>query len=149
MAEEMSRNLEIGIIMTKQNKMEKELINPEGTEVIYQTMRYSQAVKVGNMIWVSGQVGVDESFNPAEGVEAQARLAFKNLQAVLKEAGADLSDVVELVTYHTDMAEMKSFARVKNDFISYNFPAWTAVGVKELVMPGLLVEIRATACICG
>ena len=96
--------------MTKQNKMEKELINPEGTEVIYQTMKFSQAVKVGNMIWVSGQVGVDESFKPAEGIEAQARLAFKNLQQVLKTAGVDLSDIVELVTYHTDMADMKTFA---------------------------------------
>ncbi len=134
--------------MTKQNNKEKELINPEGTEVIYQTMRFSQAVKVGNMIWVSGQVGVDEKFKAAEGIEEQSRLAFKNLQQVLKGAGSDLSDIVELVTYHTDMADMKTFAKVKNDFITYNFPAWTAVGVKELVTPELLVEIRVTACIC-
>ncbi len=127
--------------------MKKELINPEGTEVVYQTMRFSQAVKVGNMIWVSGQVGIDETFQPAEGMEAQARLAFKNMQQVLKEAGAELSDIVELVTYHTDITDMKAFAKVKNDFITDNYPAWTAVGVKELVMPELLVEIRATACI--
>ena len=133
--------------MSKQSKNGKELINPEGTEVIYQTMRFSQAVKVGNIIWVSGQVGIDESLKPVEGVDAQARYAFKNLQQVLKEAGAELADIVELVSYHTDMADIKSFARVKNDFITYNYPAWTAVGVKELALPELLIEIRATAVI--
>lgn len=128
-------------------KRMQQLINPKGTEVIYESLRFSQAVRSGDTVWVSGQVGIDENLKPAEGIEKQARLAFQGLKSVLEEAGADLSDIVELVTYHTSMADMKGFAKVKSEFIKANYPAWTAVGVQELVMPGLLVEIRATAVI--
>lgn len=123
----------------------KTLINPPGTEKIYQRMQFSQAVRAGSMVWVSGQVGVDESGNIAEGIEAQARAAFANLQRVLTEAGAGIEDIVELVTYHTSMKEIGKFLKVKAGFIPENFPAWTAVGVTELVMPEILCEIRATA----
>jgi len=123
----------------------KNLINPPGTEKIYQRMQFSQAVCAASMVWVSGQVGIDENGNVAEGIEAQAQAAFANLQHVLKEAGAGLEDVVELVTYHTSMKEIGKFLKVKAGFIPENFPAWTAVGVTELVMPELLCEIRATA----
>ncbi|MCF8036735.1 MAG: RidA family protein [Desulfobacteraceae bacterium] len=123
----------------------KTLINPPGTEKIYQRMQFSQAVCAGSMVWVSGQVGIDENGNVAEGIEAQAQAAFANLQHVLAEAGAGLDDIVELVTYHTSMKEIGKFLKVKAGFIPENFPAWTAVGVTELVMPELLCEIRATA----
>ena len=123
----------------------KTLINPPGTEKIYQRMQFSQAVCAGSMVWVSGQVGIDGNGNVAEGIEAQAQAAFANLQHVLAEAGAGLEDIVELVTYHTSMKEIGKFLKVKAGFIPENFPAWTAVGVTELVMPELLCEIRATA----
>ena len=128
----------------------KTLINPPGTEKIYKRMQFSQAVRVGEMIWVSGQVGIDGEGNTAEGIEAQARGAFNNLGRVLAEAGASFADVVELVTYHTSMKEIGEFAKVKAEFVSEDFPAWTAVGVTELVMPKLLCEIRAVAVTgCG
>jgi len=123
------------------------LINPKGTEAVYKSMQFSQAVRAGDFVWVSGQVGIDDNFKPGDGIEAQATLAFQNLANVLKKAGGDLTDIVELVTYHTTMNDMKGFARVKSKFIPDNYPAWTAVGVTELVMPDLLVEIRATAVI--
>ena len=123
----------------------KTLINPPGTEKIYQRMQFSQAVCAGSMVWVSGQVGIDENGNVVEGIEAQAQAAFANLRHVLAEAGAGLEDIVELVTYHTSMKEIGKFLKVKAGFIPENFPAWTAVGVTELVMPELLCEIRATA----
>jgi len=126
---------------------EKTLINPPGSEIIYKTMQFSQAVKCNGFVFVSGQVGVDESFKPAEGIEAQAELAFEHLKKVLAEAGASLEDIVELVTYHTSMKDVQGFGAVKAKYIPENFPAWTAVGVTELVMPGLLVEIKATALI--
>jgi len=125
----------------------KKLVNPKGTEAIYKSMQFSQAVKSGNMVWVSGQVGMDENFIMGEGIEAQTRQAFKNLQYVIEEAGGTMSDIVELVTYHTSMREMNRFSKVKSEFIPEDYPAWTAVGVTELVLPGLLVEIRATAII--
>jgi enamine deaminase RidA (YjgF/YER057c/UK114 family) len=125
----------------------KVLINPPGTEMIYKRMQFSQAVRAGDTVWVSGQVGMDEKGTVAEGIENQARLAFQNLKRVLAEAGASLADVVELVTFHTSMGEIRGFAKVKAEFIPEDFPAWTAIGIKELVMPQLLVEIRATAIV--
>lgn len=125
----------------------KRLINPEGTEVIYQSMQFSQAVQVGKTLWVSGQVGIDKDFKVGEGIEAQAEMAFQNLITVLEEAGSSLKDIVEIVTYHTSMKDMEGFSKVKSKYIPQDYPAWTAIGVTELVMPGLLIEIRATAVI--
>ncbi len=126
---------------------QKVLVNPKGTEVIYESMQFSQAVRVGNMVWVSGQVGMDETFKMGEGIEAQVRMAFQNLERVIIDAGGTLADIVEIVSYHTSMKNMKEFSKVKLEFIPENYPAWTAVGVTELVIPGLLVEIKATVII--
>jgi len=131
----------------KMNADKQELINPAGTEAVYKRMQFSQAVRVGNLLWVSGQTGIDENWKPATGIENQARLAFQGLERVIREAGGTLADIVELVTYHTSMKDIKGFSRVKSEFIPENYPAWTAVGVTELVMPELLVEVRATAVI--
>ncbi len=134
-------------IKSKNSNGRKILINPKGSEVIYKSMQFSQAVKVNNMVWVSGQVGVDENFAIGKGIDSQARLAFQNLERVINEAGGALSDIVEMVTYHTTMTDMEGFSKIKAEFILENYPAWTAVEVKGLVLPGLLVEIRATVII--
>jgi enamine deaminase RidA (YjgF/YER057c/UK114 family) len=63
------------------------LINPPGTEKIYERMQFSQAVQSGNMLWISGQVGFDESGKAVEGIGNQARMAFTNLGRLLEEAG--------------------------------------------------------------
>jgi enamine deaminase RidA (YjgF/YER057c/UK114 family) len=123
------------------------LINPPGTEKLYQRQQFSQAVRAGNTVWVSGQVGVNEKWQMGEGIEAQARLAFQNLERVLAHAGASLADVVELTTFHTNMADLAGFSKVKAEFLTQNYPAWTAVGVTQLALPSLLVEVRATAVI--
>ncbi len=126
---------------------EIQLINPKGSESIYQSMQFSQAVKFKDTIWVSGQVGVDDNFIVGKDIKEQAQMAFQNLENVLKEAGSGLKEIVELVTYHTSMKEIGEFSKVKAKFITENYPAWTAVGVTELVLPNLLVEIKATAII--
>ena len=129
----------------KQNK--QTLINPAGTEFIYDSLKFSQAVRVGNTVWVSGQVGMNEAGAVGDGIEEQARMAFQNLKKVLADAGGSLDDVVELVTYHTSMDDIRGFSKVKSEFITKNYPAWTAVGVTKLVLPPLLVEMKATAVI--
>jgi enamine deaminase RidA (YjgF/YER057c/UK114 family) len=125
----------------------QQLINPPGTELVYEKMQFSQAVRVGDTLWVSGQTGTDENWKAAEGIENQARLAFQGLERVIQAAGGTLDDIVELVTYHTSMKDIRGFSKVKAEFIQADYSAWTAVGVTELVMPGLLVEIKATAVI--
>lgn len=130
------------------NELQKELINPPGTESVYRDWQYSQAVRSGALLWVSGQVGFDpDTGEIPEDVESQTRLAFRNLENVISEAGGSLSDVVEIVSYHTDMREFPAFARVKSEYFVEGFPAWTAVGVTGLVDPRAKVEIRATVVI--
>lgn len=130
------------------DELQKELINPPGSEEIYRTWQFSQGVRSGRMLWVSGQVGVDpETGSVPEDIESQARFALRHLESVIAEAGGSLSDVVELVTYHTDMREFEAFARVKGEFFTEGFPAWTAVGVAALADPRFRIEVRATALI--
>jgi enamine deaminase RidA (YjgF/YER057c/UK114 family) len=84
--------------------------------------------------------------NIPEGMSAQARLAFESLKAVLEAAGASLADVVELNTFHTALQrDIQAFAAVKDEYFPRHYPAWTAVGVSELAMPGLCIEVRAVA----
>lgn len=126
-------------------------INPPGTEKMYDALHFSQATRAGDTIWVSGQVGIDATMTPGKGMEAQARLAFEALKSVLEAAGATLADVVELTTFHTDLrGEMRAFARVKDEYFPDRYPSWTAVGVTQLALPELCVEIRAVAVAgCG
>lgn len=106
---------------------------------------YSQAVKVGDFIFVSGQIGI----NPITGklveggVREQARQALENVKAILEEAGSSIDDVVLTVVFLTDMA----FYRDLNDVYVQYFktpPARAVVGVKDLPA-GALVEILVVA----
>ena len=127
------------------------VINPPGTEAMYDAYHFAQATRVGDTIWVSGQVGIDANMVPGEDMEAQARLAFRSLQAVLAEAGATMADIVELMTFHLDLrSEMDAFAKVKDEFLPDRYPSWSAVGVTQLALPELRVEVRAVAVVgCG
>lgn len=129
----------------------RESIRPAEMERAYADFHFSPATKVGDTIWVSGQVGSDASGAPGVGMEAQARLAFANLDTVLAAAGARLSDVVDLMTFHTDFhRDIAEFVRVKDEFLPSDYPSWTAVGVAALARPEYLVEIRAVAVVgCG
>jgi enamine deaminase RidA (YjgF/YER057c/UK114 family) len=131
--------------------MKRLLINPKETLPMYEGFHFSQANRVGDTIWVSGQVGVDHHLTPAVGMAAQARLAFEGLKRTLSAAGASLEDVVELTTFHIDLrGEMDDFAKVKDEYFPRNCPAWTAVGVTQLALPELRVELRAVAVAgCG
>ena len=124
--------------------MTRQLINPPGTEATYKSFQFSQAVRVGDTVWVSGQVGFGPDGIPSS-MKDQAQLALESLKKVLEEAGATLGDVVQLTSYHTDMSEMREFAGVKSEFFPQDYPAWTAVGVTALVLPDLRVEVQATA----
>ncbi|MFE5592072.1 RidA family protein [Streptomyces sp. NPDC056549] len=127
--------------------MERQSINPPPTRAVYDQLHYAQATRVGDLIWVSGQVGIDlTTMTPADGVEAQARLAFDNLRTVLRAAGASLADIVELTTFHVDLrGGAAEFGRVKDEYLPDRYPSWTAVGTDQLALPELVVEIRAVA----
>jgi reactive intermediate/imine deaminase len=107
---------------------------------------YSQAVRTGPWIIVSAQIGWDtEKRGFPQDFVAQATCAFKNLEAVLKAAGAKLSDVVEITTYQLDMDKFNDVVDVRNEFFGEHRPAWTAVGVKALPLPQLQFQVKAVA----
>ena len=127
--------------MTKQDRR---AINP--SRAMYDAYHFSQATRVGDMIWVSGQVGLDAAGKPGKDMAEQAHLAFTALRRVLEAAGAEMADIVELVTFHTDLrGEMEDFAKAKDAFIAEPYPSWTAVGVTQLAHPAFRIEIRAVA----
>lgn len=131
--------------------MKRQSIVPPETQALHDTFHFSPATRVGDTIWVSGQVGIDAAMRPADGMEAQARLAFEYLKSTLAAAGASLTDVVELMTFHTELQrDIQIFAKVKDDYFPDCYPSWTAVGITELALPGLCIEIRAVAVTgCG
>jgi len=108
---------------------------------------YSQAVRVGDLVIVAGQMPCDAGANlvaPGD-IKGQTRKVFENMKAVLAAAGLGLEDLVEIVSYHTDMTTLGDVAAVKSEFLHSDFPAWTALGVTGLALPGQLIEIKATA----
>lgn len=102
---------------------------------------FSQAVRTGNTIYCSGQV----SF--AEGLEAQAREAFTNVRSLLAYAGANVSDIVKMTIYSTEVDCWDRTAEIRNEFLRPPFPASTMVIVKGLADPRLLIEVDVTAVI--
>jgi len=125
----------------------RETIIPKGMENIYEKFHYSPGVKIGNMLYIAGQVGRDENLQVIAGKEAQFAQAFENVKKVLSTAGATFDDVVEMVTYHTDMHDIQLFMQVKERYFTNQYPTWTAIGTPALAMPGLLVEIKCTAMV--
>ncbi|MBT2795024.1 RidA family protein (plasmid) [Paraburkholderia strydomiana] len=126
---------------------ERKAVVPAGMEAVYERIRYAPAVKIGNTIYVSGQVGRDEKMQLVEGREAQTVQAFENLKKVLEAAGASLSDVVDLTTFHTDMRDLPLFLKIRDRYLTtHPMPAWTAVGAHMLGgTAGYIVEIKAVA----
>lgn len=114
-----------------------------------EAVAYSPAVRAGDFLFVSGQVGRDADMQPVVGDLAEhVRAAFENLRRVVEHAGGSLTDVVELTTYHVGLEEqLPTFVAVKKEYFSdpSTLPAWTAVGIDSLTTPSYVVEIQATA----
>jgi enamine deaminase RidA (YjgF/YER057c/UK114 family) len=125
----------------------RESVVPPSMKNLHERFRYSPGVKAGPFLYIAGQVGRDESLNVVEGKEAQFAQAFENVKKVLTTAGVTFDDVVEMVTYHTDMRDLSLFMQVKDRYFTNldRLPTWTGIGTTGLAMPGLLVEIKCTA----
>ena len=100
---------------------------------------YSQAVRAGNTIYLSGQIGLDpRTMQLVEGIDAQVQRVFDNLKAVAEAAGGSLADAVKLTIYLTDLAH---FAKVNETMAAYfdaPYPARAAIGVASLPRAALV-----------
>ena len=109
--------------------------------------RISQGVRVGQTIFVSGQVAFDPDGNVVGGddMKAQSTQVFENIRAVLAEAGATMDDVVKITAFLTDLSRYSDYSAARAEAFPNNIPASTAVSAPALVMPYFLVEVEAIA----
>ncbi|MEH1935162.1 MAG: RidA family protein [Nostoc sp.] len=145
----------------------REVIIPKGMEILFEKFHYCPGIKVGNTLYISGQVGRDENLQVVKGIESQFVQAFENVNQVLEAGGATFDNVVEMITYHVTGAGLGEFQteaiasgqspdiipflpifmQVKDRYFTNNFPTWTGLGVVGLSTPGLIVEIKCTAIV--
>jgi 2-iminobutanoate/2-iminopropanoate deaminase len=108
---------------------------------------YSQAVKIGNLVFISGQLGlVPATGKLIEGVEAQTRQALDNLQAVLEAAGSSVEQIVKTTIFLTDMGDFTTVNAIYGETFSAAPPARSTVEVAALPLGGQ-VEIEAIALV--
>ena len=104
---------------------------------------YSQAVRVGDTVYMSGQIGLDPAtMQMVEGIDAQIVRVFENLKAVAEAAGTTLDSAAKLNIYLTDLAHFAKVNETMAKYFNQPYPARAAVGVKELPR-GALVEADA------
>jgi enamine deaminase RidA (YjgF/YER057c/UK114 family) len=120
-------------------------IFPPDRHALYDAHGYSAAIRSGDLLFVSGQVGSRADGSPEPDFEAQVRLAFANLKATLATAGCTLDDVIDVTSFHTDPEnQFAAIMTVKaENFPSPPYPNWTAVGVTWLA--GFDFEIKVIA----
>lgn len=127
----------------------RDAIFPANRHALYDAHGYSPAIRTGDLLFVSGQVGSREDGSPEPDFRKQVELAFANLEAVLAAAGAGFDDIVDVITFHTDPEnQFAAIMEVKSGiFPEAPYPTWTAVGVNWLA--GFDFEIKVTARLPG
>jgi len=115
----------------------------------YEPYAISLGIRVGNLVYVSGQAAVDERGETVGGddFDAQARQAFANLATVLRNAGSGLEHVVKVTIFVTDMAVIDQVVALRREFFTQPYPADTIAQVVSLASPEWQIEIEAVAVV--
>ena len=125
----------------------RDVVFPASRQDLYEKNSYSAAVRANGFLFVSGQVGSREDGSPEPDLEAEVRVAFENLNAVLKAAGCTFDDVIDVTLFIVDAEE--NFAIAQNVLLDYwgepPYPALTGIGATWLY--GFRFEIKAIACL--
>jgi enamine deaminase RidA (YjgF/YER057c/UK114 family) len=124
---------------------QREAIFPANRHALYEAHGYSAAIRSGDLVFVSGQVGSRSDGTPEPDFERQVRLAFEDLKATLDAAGCKLDDIVDITTFHTDPeSQFPTIMAIKQEiFGKPPYPNWTAIGVTWLA--GFDFEIKVIA----
>ncbi|WP_436905490.1 RidA family protein [Acinetobacter johnsonii] len=111
--------------------MSRQVIHTENAPAAIGT--YSQAILVGNTLYLSGQIGLDPySMELVEGIEAQIRRVFDNLKAVCDAAGGTLADIAKLNIFLTDLSNFQLVNQIMGEYFAQPYPARAALGVASL-----------------
>lgn len=110
---------------------------------------YSQAIRVGNTVYLSGQIGLDPySMDLVDGIEAQIRRVFDNLKAVCEAAGGSLADIAKLNIFLIDLGNFQLVNQIMGEYFAQPYPARAALGVASLPR-GALVEMDGVVELAG
>ena len=129
------------------SRQRAEVIVPEENRSSYESWGYAPAVKVGDVVYVSGVI----SFLEGEGTYAERyargfETALGNIDAILREAGASLDDVIDITTFHIDLQrQIEAAVKIRMRIMNSPHPAWTAVGTTALGAPDGVTEIKVVA----
>ncbi|AQT82366.1 hypothetical protein B1R94_28670 [Mycolicibacterium litorale] len=125
---------------------------PENSAVFGETRNaftrfgYSAAVRSHGHLFISGTIGRRADGSIADTVQEQTELALTRIHEILRLADLTPAALVDVVSYHVDIHHhLAGFLEVKQRLVEAPYPAWSMIGVSGLAVPGLLVEIRATA----
>lgn len=123
-----------------------ETIVRDSAKFHYENFHFSEAVASDGFLLCSGIIGTGQDGKVPEDISAEFDNAWADVISLLKEAGTDASHILEYTSYHVGLqAHLAAFMAVRDKYLSEPWPAWTAVGISELAVPGAHVEIRVTA----
>ena len=108
---------------------------------------YTDAVRFGNLLFISGIVALDTENNvisPGD-VAGQAEFIFATIGRILEQAGGGFQNILRVTVYLLDVSDRTRINPVRQKFFGATMPASTLIGVKELALPGLLIEVEAVA----
>jgi 2-iminobutanoate/2-iminopropanoate deaminase len=105
---------------------------------------FSAAVRTGNLLFVSGEVGIRNG-KTGRGIEEQTRFTLENIRDTLERAGSSLEQVVKVTVFITDMSQWPKMNEVYRDYFPVDPPARSALGANGLALPELLVEMECVA----
>ena len=126
--------------------MGRVIISPPELKAIYDSWGFSPSVLAGGFLFIGGQVGINSKGDVSDDPAEQIDQAFINMGYILREAGANYDDIVDLSAFYANYPEHSSLARAirEKHFGTVNPPNWTALGVADLASP-FLFEAKATA----
>ena len=122
--------------MARQRLQPKDLEDP---------VRYSRGWKVGNTVYLAGAIGHNPDGSLTPDIRVQTQRSIEQLQAVLKEAGGSLQDIVKLTVFITDMRYREGYGEIRAKFFPGDAPASTLVQCVALAAPGAMIEIEGIA----
>lgn len=114
----------------------------------YKPFLLSQAIRFGNLLFVSGQAGAGDDGKIVEGgFRAQGEQAFANLRRVLEAGGSSLADVAKVTIFVTDMGHFQDVVELRRKFFTDPYPADTIAEIRALYDPAAMIEIEAIAAV--
>lgn len=130
------------------NRPPRDVLVPEVWAGFYEETHIPAAVRVGDTLRLTGHTGETPDGVFSLDFEVQIRQTFRNISLTLAEAGATWSDVVEINSYHLGLLhQAEATLRIAGEFLEDPYPAWTAVGVTELIIAEALIEISCVAIV--